>query len=146
MHHAYIDYIWETFRQRQRTACGVDPASDYPHAKYSEEHAAEHGMYGISSFKNKEGMADFWIKNWYNYTDTPTCANNCSDSPDLYCDKDINLCASQSRVSFGDDGIGTIAPLKAVPQPQVIAAREMTSTPGDATSTVDVDDHIREGV
>ncbi|XP_052269527.1 putative tyrosinase-like protein tyr-3 isoform X2 [Dreissena polymorpha] len=108
MHHAFIDVIWEKFRQRQRATCGVDPASDYPPAPVdSGAHAAEYYMFGMRFFKNIDGMADYWINNWYNYTDTPMCANNCSDSPDLYCDKDINMCASRSHVSFGDDGIVT---------------------------------------
>ena len=29
LHHCFIDYIWEKFRERQRDICGEDPETDY---------------------------------------------------------------------------------------------------------------------
>ncbi|KAL4233375.1 hypothetical protein ACF0H5_008056 [Mactra antiquata] len=100
MHHAFIDYQWEKFRQRQRNVCSVDPAYDYPDSD-DVRHHADTDMIGMTFLKNEDGIADFWTDNWYGYEDTPTCATNCGNRPDLFCDEDINLCVSEVRFDIG---------------------------------------------
>ncbi|XP_052233568.1 putative tyrosinase-like protein tyr-3 [Dreissena polymorpha] len=131
MHHAFVDYIWERFRQRQRTACGVDPATDYPPDRPdSPDHSGANPMVGMDFLRNRDGIADYWINNWFNYTDSPTCANNCGNSEDLYCDTAINRCVSDSRFDFGN-------PVSTTPMPgsTTSMAGSTTSMPGFTTST-----------
>jgi len=104
MHHAFIDYQWEKFRERQSELCGIDPTSDYPpNDPDSPEHHNDDRMTGMPFLRNEAGIADYWTKNWYNYEDKPSCDNNCGDSLDLFCDDSINLCVSDVRYDFEDD-------------------------------------------
>ncbi|XP_052818274.1 putative tyrosinase-like protein tyr-3 [Mya arenaria] len=104
MHHAFIDYQWEIFRQRQRDICGIDPASDYPPDNDNKpEHNKEERMIEMRFLDNIDGVMDFWTDNWFDYEDSPSCSNNCGGSPDLFCDEDINLCVSEMRFDIGKD-------------------------------------------
>jgi len=109
MHHAFIDYQWEKFRERQSEQCGIDPTSDYPpNDPDKPEHDNDDRMTGMPFLRNEAGIADFWTENWYNYEDKPSCDNNCGNSPDLFCDDDINLCVSNVRFDIEDDNIQTL--------------------------------------
>ncbi|XP_052818234.1 putative tyrosinase-like protein tyr-3 [Mya arenaria] len=104
MHHAFINYQWEIYRQRQRDICGIDPASDYPPDNDNKpEHNKEERMIGMRFLDNIDGVKDFWTDNWFDYEDSPSCSNNCGGSPDLFCDEDINLCVSEMRFDIGKD-------------------------------------------
>ncbi|KAL3860853.1 hypothetical protein ACJMK2_010917 [Sinanodonta woodiana] len=100
MHHAFVDYIWELFRQRQRTACNINPATDYP--ANVNLHEADRQMWGrnLSEYRNIDGYADFWTDNWYRYEPAPSCSrqnpNGCG-SQYLECDLTRNVCVSRTR-------------------------------------------------
>ncbi|KAH3775232.1 hypothetical protein DPMN_176632 [Dreissena polymorpha] len=135
MHHAFVDYVWEKFRQRQRAVCGVDPASDYPPVDPAlPEHGPDRNMTGMTFLTNREGIADYWIANWFNYTDTPTCPS-CGNSPDLYCDTDINRCVSASNFSFGEATIGPTAQGLGLAPPPGTAPQRATARPVSPAST-----------
>lgn len=99
MHHAFIDYQWEKFRKHQEVDCGIDPSFDYPPTN-DENHAPESRMDGMSFLMNKDGIADYWTTEWYNYEDSPTCVTSCGNTPDLFCDPAKNLCVSEMRVDL----------------------------------------------
>ncbi|KAL4234527.1 hypothetical protein ACF0H5_006170 [Mactra antiquata] len=99
MHHAFIDYQWEQFRKRQLTDCAylnIDPQYDYPHTT-DEHHLPDTRMDGMRFLVNKDGIANFWTENWYQYEDRPSCSNNCSNSPDMFCDQARQLCVGHIR-------------------------------------------------
>ena len=96
MHHAFTDYQWEKFRQNQINDCKVDPAIDYPPTT-DIRHAAATKMYGMTFLRNKDGIANYWTDNWYKYEDSPTCATNCGNNPDLFCNPDNKLCTGEIR-------------------------------------------------
>lgn len=103
MHHAFVDYIWEKFRERQRALeCGqIDPGTDYPvFDEFSRnptqaDHMPEAEMDGMEFLINRQGIENFWTENWYGYAERPSCANNCSDSEEMFCDEDINMCVGK---------------------------------------------------
>ena len=96
MHHAFIDYQWEKFRQHQINDCNVDPAIDYPPTS-DKNHAAATKMDKMKFLRNRDGIANYWTENWYKYEDSPTCATNCGNTPDLFCNPDNNLCTGEIR-------------------------------------------------
>ena len=95
MHMAYIDFVWEFFRHRQKTRCGINPETAYASPPYRNGHGPDDIMYGFTEFKNIDGLKDFWTKTWYDYEVSPDCPN--CGSKYLYCDQVINHCTSHSR-------------------------------------------------
>lgn len=64
MTHAFIDYLWEKFRERQRSGeCGgIDPGTDYPVFDETSpqptkpEHMPDEEMDGMEFLKNRQGV------------------------------------------------------------------------------------------
>ncbi|KAH3769102.1 hypothetical protein DPMN_170349 [Dreissena polymorpha] len=85
MHHAYVDYVWELFRQRQRQF-GIDPTLDYPSFVNNSMHTAAHPM-GLAGFRNIEGMSDVFTSAMYTYEAAPRCSQQFPDcgTPYLQC-------------------------------------------------------------
>lgn len=101
LHHAFVDYQWEKFRKRQNSSdcLFIDPTQDYPETD-DLKHQGSINMDGIEFFQNREGMAEYWTQDWYNYEDTPKCANDCANSPDLECNVDSGHCVSRERLQI----------------------------------------------
>lgn len=95
MHMAYIDFVWEYFRHRQKTRCGINPETAYASPPYKMGQGPDELMFGFTEFKNIDGLRDFWTKTWYDYEISPECPNCGSNY--LYCDQVLNHCMSHSR-------------------------------------------------
>lgn len=85
LHHSYVDYIWELFRQNQRRF-GIDPTTDYPMFVNNSMHMAMHPM-GFANLRNIDGMNDRYTSSIYQYEHAPTCSLRFPDcgSPYLRC-------------------------------------------------------------
>lgn len=103
MHHAYVDYLWELFRIRQRQF-GVDPSLDYP-SNYGEAvHAPGNAMDGMAQYTNVQGYDDFWMSTVYTYDRAPSCSWMQPDCGSRYlrCDTGRSRCVStESNVNVG---------------------------------------------
>ncbi|KAK3608053.1 hypothetical protein CHS0354_031041 [Potamilus streckersoni] len=101
--HAFVDYIWELFRIRQRQVCNVNPSADYPTA--TNLHASNRAMDGLPGYRNIDGYANYWTQLWYNYESAPTCSrsNPSCGSPYLLCDQAREVCVSRTREAIGED-------------------------------------------
>lgn len=98
MHHAYVDYVWEQFRQRQRRRCRVNPETDYPETQINL-HVSNRTMDGFPNYRNIDGYRDYWTRYWYRYESAPTCTrfrSSCG-SPYLRCDVQRQRCVSVER-------------------------------------------------
>lgn len=96
LHHAFIDYQWEQFRKQQIDICKIDPTTDYPPVDDDDDdHHPDKSMDGMRFLDNIDGIAAYWTENWFNYAPTPTCANNCGNSSDIFCDEELYLCVSE---------------------------------------------------
>ncbi|KAH3689147.1 hypothetical protein DPMN_053108 [Dreissena polymorpha] len=81
LHHAFVDFIWELFRNHQFFDCRVDPSSDYP--EVTGEHHSTRAMDGLPGYRNIDGYRSYWTQNWYRYEHSPTCP--VCNSPYLTC-------------------------------------------------------------
>ena len=107
--HCHIDYLWEKFRERQKTL-EIDSSEDYPKTN-STLHAPNRKMDNLNtSMTNKEGYSNRFTSEIYRYADSPSCANGCGRRNEfLYCNKRINACVSRSRDEFTDnDGLSKV--------------------------------------
>ncbi|XP_061197835.1 tyrosinase-like protein 1 [Saccostrea echinata] len=99
MHHAFVDAVWERFREQQR-ANGVNPETDYP-ATYPDGHGPDVMIdfrpY-VNQIPNSFAMLNF-IANLVRYEPFPACDNQCNRSPHLRCDRTRRAptCVSRER-------------------------------------------------
>ena len=99
LHHSYIDYLWEKFRERQKRL-GINSEKDYPPTT-DPFHQPNRVMDKLTPEKtNIEGYSNSFTRYIYQYAPAPTCANRCGRSYNafLYCYK--NRCVSRSRSQF----------------------------------------------
>ena len=102
MHRAYIDLLWEVFRNNQQRRCQQDPTRDYP-TGINGSHALDAPVLGFSWLKNADGLGSFWTQNWYGYEDPPSCPDccpGCHFPRSLYCNRRRRMCVSRSRRIF----------------------------------------------
>ena len=85
MHHAYVDAVWQRFREQQ-VRNGINPETDY-----LANPASGHGIDDIIDFRpyvnvitNRLAMSNF-IADLITYEPFPSCENQCNRSPDLTC-------------------------------------------------------------
>lgn len=100
MHHAFVDYIWEKFKEKQRRN-GIDPEKTY----YGV--GVNNTDYDVLPFHQPHRTMDcfYWLKNidgyWnnftdlYGYEDLPKCPD-CGGSKWLTCNNELGRCISLS--------------------------------------------------
>ncbi|XP_033759801.1 uncharacterized protein LOC117341987 [Pecten maximus] len=78
--HCFIDYIFEKFRQRQKSL-GIDPTIDLPDPgdQYlGGLHRPTLNMLVFENYTNADGYSDYWTDEVYEYEDSPsTCEKDC---------------------------------------------------------------------
>ena len=99
LHHAFIDYIWEKFREKQRKF-DIDPETDYlliARVETGDE------SYDLRPFHEPNRIMDcfYWLRNidgnlnnftdLYEYKNSPECPE-CGNSPLLTCNTNIGRC------------------------------------------------------
>ncbi|XP_063437369.1 tyrosinase-like protein [Mytilus trossulus] len=103
LHHCFIDYLWEQFRERQKRL-GINSETDYPVAPNTNAgHLPSRNMDNLIPTKtNIQGYSNSFTKRIYRYADAPTCSNRCGGALNgfLFCDKTKNACVSRSRYDF----------------------------------------------
>ncbi|XP_021373591.1 uncharacterized protein LOC110463381, partial [Mizuhopecten yessoensis] len=87
--HCFIDYIYEKFRQRQKSL-GIDPTINVPDPGddyLGGKHRPYANMSFFTNYTNADGYSDYWTEEVYEYEDSPsTCYTDCG-SPNLVCIK-----------------------------------------------------------
>lgn len=99
MHHCFIDYMWEVFRNTKQT--GEERENDYPSAEDScnkTEYYADSQMKPFN-ITNKEGLSSKYASEIYTYQTRPTCSETNPEcgSKYLFCDPDHYRCVSKIR-------------------------------------------------
>jgi hypothetical protein len=97
LHHAYIDYLWETWRKTVQT---TDPELDYPSGA-SAGHTANDPMKPFQPLINQHGLSDHYTNLYYEYEERPSnvvCSRDCTCCSDfLWCDTTVHRCVSKVR-------------------------------------------------
>ncbi|VDM95248.1 unnamed protein product [Thelazia callipaeda] len=108
LHHSFVDYIWEMYRQEKQTR--YQRENDYPldnQACSSALHFGSALMRPFTPLRNIEGLSNKYIDNMYEYASRPTCQSgqNCG-SKYLFCDLSHGRphCVSQVRSGGRCDG------------------------------------------
>ncbi|XP_060569890.1 putative tyrosinase-like protein tyr-3 [Ruditapes philippinarum] len=100
-HHAFIDYIWETFREHQIEECtDIDIESDYRPANdigWDDiiKQGPEDSLFGYSHLKTLDGLWRNWTEMFFTYEPQPACGSTCSGEF-LYCDGE-KRCLSRTK-------------------------------------------------
>lgn len=96
MHHAYIDCLWENFREKQK-ANGIDPSSDYPEFSFGQRLHAPNSRLGFGWLLIRHAIHEYFSESFYRCAATPTCSRqrpSCG-SEWLQCDFRQNRCMSR---------------------------------------------------
>uniref|UniRef100_A0A5S6QQ81 Tyrosinase copper-binding domain-containing protein n=1 Tax=Trichuris muris TaxID=70415 RepID=A0A5S6QQ81_TRIMR len=105
LHHAFIDKIWETYRQTRQTP--EERETSYPtgNATCTPAHRAEARMLPFT-IRNIDGLSNEYTRIFYKYHNSPTCshANPVCGSPYIFCDTRTYRCIS--KVVKGGDCAG----------------------------------------
>ncbi|KAK3095826.1 hypothetical protein FSP39_019703 [Pinctada imbricata] len=105
LHHTYVDYLWERFRQKL-VRLGRNPEIDYPDPT-NGQHPGHNGSDPMPIFysqyhyiwTNQRGYSNLLL-NFYEYADHPTCGNGCGGNTKfLYCPNNNTNNASTRCVS-----------------------------------------------
>lgn len=105
LHHTFIDYVWERFRQKIRQQ-GQDP-TDYPWPMQNTNwntnflHYTNRPMDLYENFTNADGYSDIFTQDFYQYEDMPSCATNCGNSRFLTCQGGV--CVGLTASDIGED-------------------------------------------
>ena len=92
MHHAFIDLIWEEFRQTQQTRRQQE--TQYPSTVSSSIHGAQHLMAPFEPLKNIEGLGLYYTDHGYRYSPRlEACRTNSECGRYLFCHQ--GLCMSK---------------------------------------------------
>ncbi|XP_060569910.1 putative tyrosinase-like protein tyr-3 isoform X4 [Ruditapes philippinarum] len=100
-HHAFIDYIWDSYREHQTENCGdIEIESDYRQENdigwegiINQGH--DDALFGYSHLKNKDGLWRNWTEVFFKYEPQPACGGTCTGEY-LYCDEE-NRCLSRTK-------------------------------------------------
>ncbi|XP_063441106.1 tyrosinase-like protein [Mytilus trossulus] len=110
LHHCYIDYLWEQFRQRQKRF-GINSETDYPPTT-DTYHSPSRIMDNLKPpKKNSDGYSNSFTRNIYRYEPAPSCKNNCGRAKKgfLFCDRKKRACVARSRYDFrNEDGFKSV--------------------------------------
>uniref|UniRef100_A0A1I7ZB55 Tyrosinase_Cu-bd domain-containing protein n=1 Tax=Steinernema glaseri TaxID=37863 RepID=A0A1I7ZB55_9BILA len=98
MHHSFIDYVWERFRQKRQTRAQRE--TEYAKNTCNERHAPNAPMKPFK-LKNIDGLSNDYTDYWYEYEPVRHCTKEKSfcDSKYLFCDKEAWKC--RAKVTLG---------------------------------------------
>uniref|UniRef100_A0A8R1TKT0 ShKT domain-containing protein n=1 Tax=Onchocerca volvulus TaxID=6282 RepID=A0A8R1TKT0_ONCVO len=102
LHHSFVDYIWEMYRQQKQTR--YQRENDYApdnQACSSALHFASALMRPFTPLRNIDGLSNEYTDNLYEYAPRPTCRSGSTcGSKYLFCDRSHGQphCVSQARI------------------------------------------------
>ncbi|CAC5409140.1 TYR [Mytilus coruscus] len=96
-HHAFVDYVWELFRIRIRNAPADYPLGFPLHPPEDLMNFRNYRYRPNPPITNREGYSSRYA-HLRHYEPAPSCQNHCSNSPDLYCNRQKDICISLERV------------------------------------------------
>ncbi|XP_052063474.1 tyrosinase-like protein 1 [Mytilus californianus] len=130
-HHAFVDYVWELFRRRIANAPADYPLGFPTHPPEGQMRFNNYRYRPNPPITNREGYSNRYAR-LRRYAPAPSCENQCSNSPDLFCDRNRRICISQEAVPEGS------APMDAAGAPAFGAFSAATAPVDIAAGMADV--------
>ncbi|VDK68512.1 unnamed protein product [Litomosoides sigmodontis] len=102
LHHSFVDYIWEMYRQQKQTR--YQRENDYSPDNQACSSALHFGstlMRPFAPLRNIDGLSNAYTDNLYEYAPRPSCRNGPTcGSKYLFCDRSHGQprCVSQARI------------------------------------------------
>ncbi|KAL3117198.1 hypothetical protein niasHT_007601 [Heterodera trifolii] len=102
-HHAFIDFLWEQFRQRSQSR--KQRERDYAEKTCNKNHAFD-GQMKPFKIKNKDGLSNDYTDFWVDYEPIRHCTSDrpICESRFLFCDRSVWRC--RSRIVLGGNCTG----------------------------------------
>ncbi|CAC5417276.1 unnamed protein product [Mytilus coruscus] len=112
MHHAFIDCVWELYRnlqnKRRRQGKSFQDPEEYPLVRaferphHNRETVMQLPLFRNQSLTNGDGYLNFWTDEYYSYAPLPWCGNIKPDcgSKWLRCDLLSKTCVSKGSVAI----------------------------------------------
>ncbi|PAV83803.1 hypothetical protein WR25_17640 isoform C [Diploscapter pachys] len=105
LHHAFVDYVWEMWRERWQSR--AEREIRYPPDNQqcsSVQHFANNNMMPFTPMKNRDGLSNMYLDNLWEYAPRPTCSagnvNGCA-SQFLFCDLSHGAARCVSKIKPG---------------------------------------------
>ncbi|CAJ0574009.1 unnamed protein product, partial [Mesorhabditis spiculigera] len=104
LHHSFVDYIWEAWRQSRQTRAQRE--QDFPADNQlcsSPQHFGAGRMAPFNPYRNVDGLSNKYTDELYSYAPRPTCspANPSCGSRFLFCDFSHGAARCVSKVRVG---------------------------------------------
>ncbi|XP_060063557.1 uncharacterized protein LOC132544015 [Ylistrum balloti] len=99
-HHAYVDFIWEVFRRKQKRL-GIDPQMDYPDVVNHTLHTATAPL-GFGNLRNIDSYSNLLIDGIYDYAPVPYCSLDHRDCGSPYLRCEVNNTQTSCVAETGD--------------------------------------------
>ena len=136
IHHGFIDFIWEEFRQNSQV---TDPELEYPYHVVSEtnigsqSHDPDALMQPFDFLFNIHGLSDHYVNYYYAYAPRPISCEEESDcqSAILWCDVTEEEGRCKAKVMEGGNCVGL--PDQACACPSKVATLSVWMTSPDVT-------------
>ncbi|CAC5409139.1 unnamed protein product [Mytilus coruscus] len=132
-HHAFVDYIWELFRRRLRNAPADYPLGYSLHRPDDQMNFSNYRYRPNPPITNREGYSNRYAR-LRRYAPAPSCQNQCSNSPDLFCDETRDICISREAAGVAQDAYPGAT------------ADDIASGLADITTTVNALKKVKENV
>ncbi|VDN51144.1 unnamed protein product [Dracunculus medinensis] len=107
LHHSFVDYIWEIFRQRKQNRYNREKIYPIDNQLCSSAlHFGSAFMRPFTPLRNVDGLSNDYTDNLYEYNPRPKCNDNCGSSRFLFCDHSHGAprCASKAQIGGRCDG------------------------------------------
>ncbi|VDO23215.1 unnamed protein product [Haemonchus placei] len=108
MHHSFVDYIWEIYRQNVQSRSEREIAYPEDNELCSSEHHFRNAfMRPFPPMRNIDGLSNKYTDNMYSYSPRPSClmGNDCG-SKYLYCDRSHGPERCASKIKPGGNCTG----------------------------------------
>uniref|UniRef100_A0A183CK25 ShKT domain-containing protein n=1 Tax=Globodera pallida TaxID=36090 RepID=A0A183CK25_GLOPA len=110
MHHSFVDYLWEMWRQSKQTRENRETEYPMDNAQCaSPQHFGSASMQPFEPWQNRDGLSNKYTDNMYEYAPRPNCRKgpNCG-SKLLFCDRSHGQPHCAAKVRPGGNCTGFI--------------------------------------
>lgn len=107
MHHCFIDYLWEQFRQTRQNAQQRQQDYPTPDRSCNEFHGRDAPMKPFT-IRNVDGLSERYTNELYRYDQRPVCGQNGQCNPSsqyLFCETRIDRCLSKIQLNGNCSGL-----------------------------------------